>query len=153
MIKTIIYQKQNVLHLCLEGNICLNDFHLLENRLPSTLRCLRPDFILLSDLSSVGVIDYACGKSIANLMERIVEAGVGKVFRVVPDPRKDIGLGILAIFHYPKALSVRVYPDLLKAMKALGMDCESVLNSDFAPAPNADLPMRKEQVIESHLQI
>ena len=33
-------------------------------------------------------------------MDLLVEKQVGTVVRVVPDPRKDIGLNILSRFHY-----------------------------------------------------
>ena len=33
-------------------------------------------------------------------MKLIDQSGVGMVVRVIPDPKKDIGLNILTIFHY-----------------------------------------------------
>ena len=48
-------------------------------------------------------------------MENIVAAGVGQVIRIVPDSSKDIGFSILAAFHYPSVLPVRVYAELSEA--------------------------------------
>jgi hypothetical protein len=145
MITTTIYHKQNVLHLSFKGHVCLYHFYNLEGSLPSTFRYLRPEFTLMTDLSGVEEIDFVCGAAFADLMERVVEAGVGQVLRVVPDPRKDIGLGILAVFHYPHSLPVRVYEDLSEAMKALAIDYELALNDNYEPAPNTDIVMRNGQ--------
>jgi len=122
MITTTIYHEKNVLHLSFQDDVGLIHFSELESRLPSIFRCLRPDFTLLTDLSGVEEIDFACVNQIAELMERIVEAGVGKVVRVVPDSRKDIGFSILAAFHYPAFLPVLVYADHEEAEKYLGVE-------------------------------
>jgi hypothetical protein len=42
----------------------------------------------------------ACAPEIGKLMELCAQKGVGTLVRVIPDPRKDIGLNILSLFHY-----------------------------------------------------
>jgi hypothetical protein len=121
MIRPDIYHKENVLHLSFSDRVQLYHFEELKPRLPAVFRCLRPDFTLLTDLSGVEEIDIACCKPIGELMEQVVDAGVGQVMRVVPDPRKDIGLNILAAFHYPKTLRIKIYNNLNQAMEELGI--------------------------------
>ena len=122
MITTTIYNEKNVLHLSFVDNVGLMHFIELENRLPSVFRCLRSDFTLLVDLSGVEKIDSACVNQIAKLLERIVEAGVGKVVRVVHHSSKDIGFSILEAFHFPARLPVLVYADHEEAEKYLGIE-------------------------------
>jgi ABC-type transporter Mla MlaB component len=143
MITTTIYQEKNLLYLSFLDDVGMIQFSELERRLSSIFRCLEQDFTLLTDLSGVGEIDFACVNQIAELMERTVEAGVGQVLRVVPDPCKDIGFGILAAFHYPKSLPVRVFENLSEAMDALAIEHEMVFNDNCAP--NADTPTRNGQ--------
>jgi hypothetical protein len=45
------------------------------------------------------------------------------VVRVVPDPRKDIGLNILSQFHYGPQIKLVTFESLAKALSAL-MDKE-----------------------------
>ena len=64
------------------------------------LTAMGPGFRLLTDLSQLESMDTACAPEIAAIMDLLVEKQVSTVVRVVPDPRKDIGLNILSRFHY-----------------------------------------------------
>ena len=61
---------------------------------------LGPGFRLLADLSRLESMDLNCATELGNLMEVFDRGGVSLVVRVIPDPKKDIGLNILSIFHY-----------------------------------------------------
>jgi hypothetical protein len=61
---------------------------------------LGPGFRLLTDLSRLESMDLDCAKELGAFMEFIDRSGVSLVVRVIPDPKKDIGLNILTIFHY-----------------------------------------------------
>jgi hypothetical protein len=63
---------------------------------------LNPGFRLLVDLTSLESMKLDCMDAIGAFMGLMDESGVGMVVRVVPDPKKDIGMNILTIFHYPK---------------------------------------------------
>jgi len=119
MIKATVNREYNLLHLAFKGRIGQNEFIQLERMLPSVFRCLGADFILMTDLSEVEEIEFACTGLIGALMEHIVEAGLGQVIRVIPDSSKDIGFAILEAFHYPAMLPVRVYADLEEAKQNL----------------------------------
>ncbi len=121
MIRSTHYRETNVLRVAFEGQVGRHDFDEMERDLPSIFRCLQPDFALLTDLSEVKEIEYSCAGAIGKLMEQLVEAGAGRVVRVVPDPRKDIGFGILSAFHYPANLPVQICGDLEEAKELLGL--------------------------------
>jgi hypothetical protein len=57
-------------------------------------------FTLLTDLSQLESMDLACGPLIDKTMDACCRAGIRKVIRVVPDPTRDIGFGIMSLFHY-----------------------------------------------------
>jgi hypothetical protein len=44
---------------------------------------------------------------------------VSKVIRIIPDPRKDIGLRILSLFHYDRGVRILTFHDRNEAEKAL----------------------------------
>jgi hypothetical protein len=61
---------------------------------------LENGFRLLTDLSRLTTMDVDCAPEVGKIMELCEQAGMGMVIRVIPDPAKDIGLRILALFHY-----------------------------------------------------
>jgi hypothetical protein len=61
---------------------------------------LRPGFRLMVNLSHVESMGLDCRAEMGRNMDLISQAGVGRVVRIIPDPRKDMGLDILAFFHY-----------------------------------------------------
>lgn len=65
------------------------------------LATLQPGFCLLVDLSALESMGMDCREELGRNMDLFSAAGVGRVVRVIPDPSKDMGLNILAFFHYP----------------------------------------------------
>lgn len=61
---------------------------------------LSPGFRLLVDLTRLESMSSDCATEIGQLMDLIDQGGVSLVVRVIPDPKKDIGMNILTIFHY-----------------------------------------------------
>ena len=45
--------------------------------------------------------------------------GVAKIVRVIPDPKKDIGLNILSVFHYPRRIQIITCETRKEALKLL----------------------------------
>jgi hypothetical protein len=92
----------------------LADIQLLLEELPA-------GFGLLVDLSRSESMDLDCVPEIARMMELIGRAGVGTVVRVIPDPRKDIGLNILSVFHYPHHPRIITCQSLTEAGRHLSL--------------------------------
>jgi len=82
---------------------------------------LPPGFRLLVDLSQLETMDLDCMKEIGRTMELIGKGGVEMVVRVMPDPGKDIGFNILAIFHYPRHPRMVACKTMTEAAGLLGL--------------------------------
>ena len=82
---------------------------------------LTPDFRLLVDLSQLEFMGLDCVPEIGQIMELLDQRGVGLVMRVIPDPKKDIGLKILTIFHYrhqPRVVTCTKMADVAQSLFA-----------------------------------
>ncbi|MGO8839399.1 MAG: hypothetical protein ACLQAH_12785 [Limisphaerales bacterium] len=82
---------------------------------------LKPGFRLLADFGRLESMDLACRTELGRLMELADQSGVGLLVRVIPDTTKDIGVDILALFHYrnrPKSVTCR---NLVEAAKKLSL--------------------------------
>ncbi len=87
----------------------------------TALTQLSPGFRLLTDLSKLEKMDYACAKEISKIMDRCREKGVAEVVRVIPDSKKDIGFKVLSFFHYGPAIPIVTCETLQEAQTKLGM--------------------------------
>ena len=83
------------------------------------LTAMGPGFRVLADLSQLESMETACAPEIAAIMDLLVEKQVGTVVRVVPDPRKDIGLNILSLFHYGPEVRLMTCEALAAALQWL----------------------------------
>ena len=45
--------------------------------------------------------------------------GIAKVVRIIPDPKKDIGLNIMSVFHYQRRVQIITCETLDQADQAL----------------------------------
>jgi anti-anti-sigma regulatory factor len=61
---------------------------------------LQSGFRLLADLTELEAMDMACAPFIEKAMDLCNQKGASVVVRVIPDPRRDIGMQIMSIFHY-----------------------------------------------------
>jgi hypothetical protein len=57
-------------------------------------------FRLLADLTELRSMDVLCAPHIESAMDLCNGKGVSDVVRIIPDPRKDIGMQIMSHFHY-----------------------------------------------------
>src|ERR1041385_2707684 len=95
-----IDQTRALLQIRFEGHVDLPEAIAAAHRIEELLPQLGPSFCLLTDLSGLEEMDVACEPVIDRLMDLLNRRGIRKVVRVVPDPRKDIGFGIMSLFHY-----------------------------------------------------
>ena len=79
---------------------------------------MKPGFRLLTDLSELDSMEYACAPEIAASMDLLRAKGVALVVRVVPDPHKDIGFNILSRFHYGPEIQITTYETLADALQS-----------------------------------
>src|SRR6266478_4485503 len=72
----------------------------------AALETMQPGFRLLTDLSGMDSMEYACAREIEATMDLFRKKGVALVVRVVPDPKKDIGFKVMSYFHYGRTVPV-----------------------------------------------
>ena len=114
-------QSKKLLHLSFIGTVRPEDFRNQRADLKCQLTGLSPGFRSLVDLTHLESMGLDCTAELGRQMELIGKSGVGLVVRVIPDPRKDIGMSILTVFHYPQQLKVVTCQSVPEAAKALGL--------------------------------
>ena len=62
---------------------------------------VKPGFRVLTDFRWLDSMEPAAARYLAQIMDALAEKKVGLVVRVVPDPRKDIGLNIPSRIRRP----------------------------------------------------
>ena len=80
---------------------------------------LEPGFRMLTDLGRLESIEPDCAAEIGKVMELCDQKGVELVVRVIPDQTKDIGLNILAFFHYHHRPRTVTCESMVEAAKLL----------------------------------
>jgi hypothetical protein len=80
---------------------------------------LRAGFTVLADMSGLEVMDLDCGPHIARIMDLCKDHGVSMVVRVMPNPKKDIGINILSLIHYRGTVKLVTCDTLAEAEKIL----------------------------------
>src|SRR2546421_6236123 len=99
-------------------NVGPEETKLCEVEIKALLADQSPGFRLLTDLSDLQSMDVACEGDIRRIMDLLNKKGIEMVVRVIPDPRKDIGLNIMSLFHYRRGLQIITCETLEQAMKA-----------------------------------
>ena len=83
------------------------------------LRDVAPGFRVLADFRWLESMDSAVAPHVADIMDTLTEKRVASVTRVMPDPRKDIGLNILSQFHYGPEIQIATFETLADALQSL----------------------------------
>ncbi len=81
---------------------------------------MRKGFTILTDLSGLDSMELDCVPYLTRLMDACREMGVATVVRIVPDPRKDIGLNILSIVHLKSGVRVVTCQNAEEAERVIG---------------------------------
>src|SRR5580693_1310469 len=82
------------------GHVLPEEFVRIEPEFEKALGLMEPGFRLLTDLGGLESMRAACAPYIDKFMDMINARGVSMVVRIVPDPKKDIGFGVMSMFHY-----------------------------------------------------
>jgi hypothetical protein len=109
----------NVLKMAFSQHVTLDETHRWREKLIGLLGDVQPGFKLLNDLSGLESMDPECSADIEFGMDLCNKAGISKVVRVIPDPRKDIGFSIMSRFHYRRGIRIVTCETLEEALKAL----------------------------------
>jgi hypothetical protein len=110
---------RNLIEVRYAGHVRPAEVATVLTKVTAVLPTFRPGFTFLADLSALDSMDVECGLPISQLMDLCNAAGIGTVVRIIPDPRKDIGLKILSIIHYGRGVKVLTFQDGAEARRAL----------------------------------
>jgi hypothetical protein len=89
--------------------------------LVALLADLPAEIRVLADLSRLESMDVACMEELGKSMQLCDQRGVELIVRLIPDPAKDIGLNILAAFHYRNQPRVVTCETMEEAAKLLSL--------------------------------
>jgi hypothetical protein len=112
---------KQLLYLSYIGNVGLADLERNAQDLAVIVSELPAGFRVLADLTQMEAMDTDCVPEIGRTMELLEEHGVGLVVRVIPDPRKDIGMNIISAFHYKQRPQTATCATLAEAAKLLSL--------------------------------
>ena len=94
-------------------------------RIREVLQDVAPGFHVLADFRGLQSMDSAAAPHIAKMMDALAEKEVASVTRVIPDPRKDIGLNILSQFHYGPEVTLTTFETLADAVQSIAAKADS----------------------------
>jgi|SRR5882672_784685 len=120
MLKVKADQAKNLLTMTFSGHVTPEEMKAEDEKIKTLLAGLQPGFRLLTDLTPLESMDPACRPYISRNMDQFSKKDISKVVRVIPDPRKDIGLNILSVFHYPRRTGIVTCKTLAEAAVLLG---------------------------------
>ena len=98
---------------------------MVAQRIRDLLRDITPGFRVLADFRGLESMDSAAARHIAEIMDALAEKEVASVTRVMPDPRKDIGLNILSQFHYGPDVTIATFETLADAVQNISVRADS----------------------------
>ena len=110
---------KNLLHFIFSGHVTPEETRRWREQLCKFVVTMQPGFTLLTDMSALDVMDLECAPDIEWSMEALDEAGIARVVRIIPDPRKDIGFNIMSHFHYRRSVAFVTCDTMEEALKIL----------------------------------
>ncbi|MFZ1220128.1 MAG: hypothetical protein WAO00_12605 [Chthoniobacterales bacterium] len=113
---------KQLLVLSVAGTVTLDESRETVGRVREKLGEMSPGFVALVDFRWLESMTAAAAPFVAEIMDAFVARGVSAVVRVMPDPRRDIGLNILSPFHYGPEVRVMTFQTLADAIQALARD-------------------------------
>jgi anti-anti-sigma regulatory factor len=85
----------------------------------AALAKLKPGFRILVDLTELESMETDCAPQLREIMELCGEKGVALVVRAIPNPRRDIGLGIMSYFHYGPSVQIATCRTIAEAKEII----------------------------------
>ncbi len=101
------------------GHVTAEQVRIGRNAAPALLAELPTGIRIIADYERLGSMDADTAYEVGKLMELADHKGVEIIVRVIPDSSKDIGLNILAAFHYRKPITSVTCANMEEAARAL----------------------------------
>ena len=112
-------KSRRLLVISAAGHVTKEEVEAAAKTVREIVKDAAPGFHLLTDFRWLESMAPAAARHIAEIMDAVAAKGVSSVVRVVPDPRKDIGLNILSHFHYGSKVPVATFETLAEAVERL----------------------------------
>jgi hypothetical protein len=110
-----------LLYLSFIGQVDVKELRNASADVASVLEDLEAGFRLLTDFERLESVALEGAAEIGKVMELCDQKGVALVVRVIPEPSKDIGMNILALFHYSHRPRMVTCASMLEARQALSL--------------------------------
>ena len=110
---------RNLLIIIFTGHVGVDEIGRHEQNVKEALARLKPGFRLLTDLVGLESMDVETAPFVQRVMDLCNERCIKQVIRVIPDPRKDIGLSIMSFFHYRRGVKIVTCETLAEALKII----------------------------------
>lgn len=117
-------KSKNLLSFVFSGHVTAEETRRWREQLCKVLTAMKPGFALLTDLSALDLMDLDCAPEIEWSMEALNQAGIARVVRIIPDPRKDIGMNIMSRFHYRPRVRIVTCDTMEEALQALAAEAQ-----------------------------
>ncbi len=98
--------ERNLLVIRYHGRVGPDEVGRCAGEVASALPGLDEGFRLLVDFTDLDSMEPSCAPCLKRIMKLCDEKGVSAVVRIIPDPRRDIGLQIMSYFHYGPAVYI-----------------------------------------------
>ena len=112
-------EAKRLMKISWSGQVHLDEMRRCAEEVGVMAAKMRPGFRVLADMTDLESMDSAGAPYIGSVMDVCATKQVEHVIRVIPDPRKDIGLNILSHFHYGSKVRVTICENLADAMRQL----------------------------------
>jgi hypothetical protein len=106
---------RRVLRITPSGHVTASEMEAGNRTLKQLLVGKERGLRLLTDLSALDRMDPDCTPHLRSAMDLCNAAGVSRIVRVIPDPRKDIGYNILSLFHYDSRIPINTCETVAEA--------------------------------------
>jgi hypothetical protein len=121
MLKVELDKSKKLLRVVLSQRVTAEETGRWREQISQFSPGVEPGFKCLIDFSALESMDLDCMPDIAWSMERLDNAGVSKIVRIIPDPHKDIGLNIMSLFHFRRQVSFVTCETMEEALDALAV--------------------------------
>ena len=118
-------QSKRLLVISAAQKVTAEEANVAAQRIRELLHDVAPGFRVLADFRWLESMDSAAAPHIAKIMDALTEKEVASVTRVMPDPRKDIGLNILSQFHYGPEVKITTFETLADAVQSIAAKVDS----------------------------
>jgi len=112
--------ERGILRLTFSQHVSAAEAKSCRDAVATSLASLAPGFCILTDLSELVEMDFACAPDIRGIMDLCQAKGVSRIVRIIPDIRKDIGFTLMSYFHYGRNVVMVTCASMAEAIERLG---------------------------------